>query len=267
MVFQTAFNKSCKWCAEGQCWGCKSNNQGKGSGSKGGGKGGGKGNMMEMMMAMMMGGGKGMGKSQGGNWGGKGGSKTGIIFGGNYKIDKSGGELGECVGTIKSFGHHKGFGFIESAEHGDVFLHQTQLKSYQQGQKVKFDAIMTAEGKTHAINLRSGLSPGEKPSDYPLTGFVQKQQMGWGGNSFGGQRGNGTFKIDKSGGELGEVIGTIKSFNQNKGYGFIETAEHGDVFLHADQIKNYQQGQKVKFDAIVNKEGKTNAINLKSGLK
>merc|ERR1712086_549147 len=89
----------------------------------------------------------------------------------------------------------------------------------------------------------------------------------WGGNSWGGAAGNGKFKLDKSGGELGEVTGVIKSFNPKKGFGFIETAEHGDVFLHADNIKSYQQGQTVKFDAVMTKEGKVQAIDLRSGLK
>merc|ERR1711924_298771 len=78
------------------------------------------------------------------------------------------------------------------------------------------------------------------------------------------------FKIDKSGGELGEFTGTIKSFAWKTNYGFIECPElkeYGDVFLHGDMKKGYQQGQKVKFTCVVNAEGKPVAIDLKSGLK
>jgi len=87
---------------------------------------------------------------------------------------------------------------------------------------------------------------------------------GNGGNSWGGN-----FKIDKSGGELGEFIGVIKTFMDRKNFGFIECAEagQGDIFLHGDQKKMYQVGHTVKFDCVLNKDGKAVAINLKSGLK
>jgi len=99
------------------------------------------------------------------------------------------------------------------------------------------------------------------------------QMLGGGGGSWGKGGGkwnnNSNFKVDKSGGELGEFTGTIKSFGFMKNYGFIECAEagQGDIFLHGDQKKGYQPGQTVKFECVLNKDGKANAINLKSGLK
>merc|ERR1719263_384885 len=76
-----------------------------------------------------------------------------------------------------------------------------------------------------------------------------------------------TFKIDDSGGVLGEFTGTIKS--GGKLYGFIECPEanKGDIFVHADERKAYKKGQTVKFTLVLNKEGKPHAIKLKSGLK
>jgi hypothetical protein len=54
-------------------------------------------------------------------------------------------------------------------------------------------------------------------------------------------------------------------------FGFIECAEladkYGDVFLHGDMIKGYKKDQTVKFTAILSKDGKAHAIDLKSGLK
>eukprot|EP00747_Dinoflagellata_sp_TGD_P148313 gnl/TRDRNA2_/TRDRNA2_176911_c0_seq2.p1 gnl/TRDRNA2_/TRDRNA2_176911_c0~~gnl/TRDRNA2_/TRDRNA2_176911_c0_seq2.p1 ORF type:complete len:134 (-),score=23.90 gnl/TRDRNA2_/TRDRNA2_176911_c0_seq2:173-574(-) len=127
----------CKWCAKGECWGCAKSGKGKG---KGYGKMG-KGMMMmdpwsgAMMMPMM---GKGWGK-------------------GSFKVDKSGGELGEFTGTIKSGG--RAYGFIECPEagYGDIFLHWEERRAYKQGQTVKFTLILTKEGKAHAIKLKSGL--------------------------------------------------------------------------------------------------------------
>eukprot|EP00441_Pelagodinium_beii_P022629 CAMPEP_0197660592 /NCGR_PEP_ID=MMETSP1338-20131121/50939_1 /TAXON_ID=43686 ORGANISM="Pelagodinium beii, Strain RCC1491" /NCGR_SAMPLE_ID=MMETSP1338 /ASSEMBLY_ACC=CAM_ASM_000754 /LENGTH=153 /DNA_ID=CAMNT_0043237971 /DNA_START=103 /DNA_END=564 /DNA_ORIENTATION=- len=64
-------NNGCKWCAMGQCWGCKSTGKGGGKGKGGGGWGGGGGvqnfQMKQMMQMMqMMQGGKGKGRSGGG---------------------------------------------------------------------------------------------------------------------------------------------------------------------------------------------------------
>eukprot|EP00928_Gymnodinium_smaydae_P091490 TRINITY_DN751_c0_g1_i2.p2 TRINITY_DN751_c0_g1~~TRINITY_DN751_c0_g1_i2.p2 ORF type:complete len:126 (-),score=34.60 TRINITY_DN751_c0_g1_i2:57-434(-) len=119
----------------------KGKGNGKGKGYDGAGNGG---NLLMQLMGMLSGkGGGGKGWQQ----------KT-------YSVDKSGGELGEFVGTIKSFGFHKHYGFItcpQLASYGDVFLHGDMKRGYQQGQTVKFTAVLTKEGKVHAIDLKSGL--------------------------------------------------------------------------------------------------------------
>merc|ERR1719444_248981 len=94
--------------------------------------------------------------------------------------------------------------------------------------------------------------------------------MGGGGGNWGGRYSD--FTVDKSGGELGEFTGDIKSFNDKKGYGFIVSDEvkaqghQSDIFLHGQMIKGYKQGQTVKFTCVINKDGKPVAIDLKSGL-
>jgi len=108
-----------------------------------------------------------------------------------------------------------------------------------------------------------------------LMGQLMQMLGGGGGGGASWGKGGGkwnnksNFKVDKSGGELGEFTGTIKSFGFQKHYGFIECEEagQGDIFLHGDQKKGYQPGQTVKFECVLNKDGKANAINLKSGLK
>merc|ERR1712032_1115138 len=121
------------------------------------------------------------------------------------KVDNSGGELGEFTGTIKSFGFNKNYGFIECdelAEHDGVFLHGDERRGYQLGDKVKFSACLNKDGKPEAYNLKVCGGGG-----------------GWGGKQ---------FKVDNSGGELGEFTGIIKSFGFNKNYGFIECDELAD---------------------------------------
>ena len=62
--------------------------------------------------------------------------------------------------------------------------------------------------------------------------------------------------------------GTVKWFNDKKGYGFITDNEKNDIFIHytgivADGFKGLTEGQKVTFDVIDTEKG-TKAVNVKS---
>tara|TARA_B100001057_G_scaffold327896_1_gene328214 strand:+ start:13 stop:216 length:204 start_codon:yes stop_codon:yes gene_type:complete len=62
--------------------------------------------------------------------------------------------------------------------------------------------------------------------------------------------------------------GTVKWFNPNKGYGFIQPDDGSkDVFVHISAleragIQSLNEGQKVSFETATNK-GKISAANLK----
>lgn len=62
--------------------------------------------------------------------------------------------------------------------------------------------------------------------------------------------------------------GTVKWFNQAKGYGFIAPESGGkDVFIHISALEtagiyDLKDGQKVSFD-VANDKGKNSAVNLK----
>jgi CspA family cold shock protein len=63
--------------------------------------------------------------------------------------------------------------------------------------------------------------------------------------------------------------GTVKWFNSQKGFGFIQPDGGGpDVFVHISAVERaglsgLNEGQKISFD-IANERGKTNAANLKA---
>jgi len=65
------------------------------------------------------------------------------------------------------------------------------------------------------------------------------------------------------------ATGTVKWFNTQKGYGFIQPDQGGkDVFVHISAVErsgigNLGEGQKVSFDTET-QNGKTSAVNLKS---
>ncbi|XID90999.1 cold-shock protein [Paenibacillaceae bacterium WGS1546] len=54
--------------------------------------------------------------------------------------------------------------------------------------------------------------------------------------------------------------GKVKWFNAEKGYGFIETEQGGDVFVHfsaiqMDGYKSLEEGQTVEFDIVQGARG------------
>ncbi|MFQ5673171.1 MAG: cold-shock protein [Nitrospinales bacterium] len=55
-------------------------------------------------------------------------------------------------------------------------------------------------------------------------------------------------------------VGTVKWFNDSKGYGFIESEEGEDVFVHFSAIqgegyKSLKEGQAVEFDRSMGEKG------------
>ncbi|MBO1514584.1 MULTISPECIES: cold-shock protein [Metabacillus] len=57
-----------------------------------------------------------------------------------------------------------------------------------------------------------------------------------------------------------KTTGTVKWFNSEKGFGFIEVAEGNDVFVHFSAItgegfKTLEEGQKVEFNIVEGNRG------------
>lgn len=66
-------------------------------------------------------------------------------------------------------------------------------------------------------------------------------------------------------------IGTVKWFNADKGFGFIQPNNGGaDIFVHISAVQqaglsSLNEGQKISFDAVKNsRSGKLAAENLRS---
>ncbi|MFS4437518.1 cold-shock protein [Paracoccaceae bacterium GXU_MW_L88] len=62
--------------------------------------------------------------------------------------------------------------------------------------------------------------------------------------------------------------GTVKWFNETKGYGFIQPENGGkDVFVHISAVersglKGLPDGQKVTYDLEAGRDGRESAVNL-----
>lgn len=64
------------------------------------------------------------------------------------------------------------------------------------------------------------------------------------------------------------ATGTVKWFNPTKGYGFIEPSDGSkDAFVHISAVERVglttlREGQKVQFDLVPGRNGKSSAENL-----
>jgi CspA family cold shock protein len=68
--------------------------------------------------------------------------------------------------------------------------------------------------------------------------------------------------------EVALAVGTVKWFNSEKGYGFIESAEGPDVFVHysaivADGFRTLDEGDRVEFEVQAGSDGRSQASEVR----
>ena len=66
------------------------------------------------------------------------------------------------------------------------------------------------------------------------------------------------------------TIGTVKFFNEQKGYGFISPEDGGsDAFVHISAVeraglRTLDRDQRVSYDLETDRRGKTSAVNIQA---
>jgi CspA family cold shock protein len=165
--------------------------------------------------------------------GGGGGHDAGYDDGGYDGGGAAGSGLPQA--TVRFFNAEKGFGFLQPDDGGDdVFVHFSAIaddggyRSLDEGQRVEFEAAQGDRGlqATHVQPL--------------------------GSTGGGGPRGN----AGGYGGGSGLAQGTVRFFNADKGFGFVEPDDGSrDVFVHFSVIEDdggygdLEEGQRVEFAA------------------
>ena len=154
--------------------------------------------------------------------------------------------------TVKWFNPEKGFGFAELADgSGDAFIHVAAvqaagLDTIQPGAKLKVMVGQGAKGPqiTRLLEVDdSGVT--QAPPRRPAPG---------------GGMGSPRRTVDPS--TATEMVGTVKWFNTEKGFGFIACDDGGkDVFLHISVLErsgiaNLAEGQRVSMGVVDTPKGR-----------
>ncbi len=200
----------------------------------------------------------GFGNDRGGGFGGnRGGGQGG---GGRSSMPAQ--VVGSGSGVVKFFNAQKGFGFIQCEDRpDDVFVHisaveQAGLQGLAEGQPLDF-TLVDRGGKTSATDLVIDGEPLPVP-ERPQRDFDR-----------GPRQDRGGFEGRPRREPTGErANGTVKFFNDMKGFGFIERDDGGDdVFVHISALERSglgpaNQGDRLAFDIEVDQRGKFSASNL-----
>jgi CspA family cold shock protein len=222
---------------------------------------------------------RGSGERSGGGFGGGGGGgfRSGGFGGGAPRGPAMPAQvIGEGKGVVKFFNGQKGFGFIQVDDRpDDVFVHisaveQAGLTGLAEGQPLEF-TLVDRGGKVSATDLVIDGEPMPVPERAPRperSGFDRGGDRG--GFRSGGDRGDrGGFDRAPMRESTGErANGTVKFFNDMKGFGFIQRDDGGeDVFVHISALERSGVGQvtqndRLAFDIEVDRRGKYSATNV-----
>eukprot|EP00930_Biecheleria_cincta_P040721 TRINITY_DN27892_c0_g3_i1.p1 TRINITY_DN27892_c0_g3~~TRINITY_DN27892_c0_g3_i1.p1 ORF type:complete len:396 (-),score=68.55 TRINITY_DN27892_c0_g3_i1:212-1399(-) len=182
-------------------------------------------------------------------------------------------------GTLVKWNSNGGFGFIECPEvsaalgvGSDVFLHSAQVGNFQVGARISFGVFLNKDGKPQAKDLQPDAAAPmgiKRPLAAPMSNQVPMMPQKPGKRAVGSVQGDAPPSAAEMPGVTdGKVFyGTLTSWNDRGGFGFIDNAElkamfGKDVFLHTAQRGNFLVGAEISFEVFLNKDGRPQAKHL-----
>ena len=179
-----------------------------------------------------------------------------------------------CTARVKWFNPAKGFGFVlpENSDR-DVFIHISVVN------QAGYESLK--EGTTLKCEIGNGNRGQEVKAILSVDESTAVEGGGFGGGGFGGGGGGGKFgsrpqrapRNNFNDGEertpVGEINGTVKWFNGQKGFGFISPQDGGkDIFVHFSVLRksglqSLDEGQQVRVKVVKSSKGQeADAIEL-----
>jgi CspA family cold shock protein len=212
------------------------------------------------------------------------------------EFDNQGG-TGPIEAEVKWYNSRKGFGFVLGPDGTDVFFHASALTeagieppdtgdklvceigSDRQGRRLVTRIVELKRGEGGGAGGGMGARPprrdfgggggfGDRP---PRRDFGGPPSGGFGDRpprAFGDRPPRRDFGGRDEGGPTYDVNGTVKWFDQVRGFGFVTPDDGGqDVFLHSSVLQragkqDVQQGEKVNLEVRDGQRGRQ-AVNMK----
>ena len=179
------------------------------------------------------------------------------------------------TGTIKWYDPSKGFGFVApDGSATDLFVHRTALLDTlegdpAEGDKISFDEGVSPRGPV-AVNVRiierSGNPPrarAERSSYGDSYGSSYGSSSSYGGGYGGGSSYDAPRSSSRSAVSDEDLAsapsghGTVKRFDNERGFGFIGQSGSGDLFFHHSALNGatVQPGDEVEFKIVQSAKG------------
>lgn len=193
------------------------------------------------------------------------------------------GDTGPIEAEVKWYNSRKGFGFVLGPDGQDVFFHASALTEAgieppDTGDKLVCEIGSDRQGRrliTRIMQLKKGEGGGEaRPPrrEFGGGGFGDRPPRRDFGDrpprrDFGDRPPRREFNRDE-GGPTYDIAGTVKWFDQVRGFGFVTPEDGGqDVFLHSSVLQragkqDVQQGEKVALEVRDGQRGRQ-AVNMK----
>ncbi|MBN9534463.1 MAG: CspA family cold shock protein [Alphaproteobacteria bacterium] len=143
--------------------------------------------------------------------------------------------MASAKGTVKWFNATKGYGFITLDNGSDAFCHASALAALgQQNLPQGSTIVCDLQESPRGLQVVAVHSVDTSTAD-PAAGRFGGGGGGGGGGDFGARR----PRPPRDAGPSGPMVeGTVKFFNEQKGFGFVMPQDgSGDVYIHASALR------------------------------